>query len=99
MMVKIGSEWTGRLVKASVFGCSALLLASCGAGGPLANDFGESVRMAQASQRLNPPPADPEAPVTGIDGVAVANTRDAYQKSFEVKDDTRPTAVFSFGKE
>ncbi|MFT4569218.1 MAG: hypothetical protein ACI8TX_000454 [Hyphomicrobiaceae bacterium] len=78
-------------------GLSALAVASCSQPGPLGSDFGDAVRMANASQTLNPAPADLEVPVDEHDGVAVQNTRTAYQKSFEVTKDERPTAVFSFG--
>jgi hypothetical protein len=74
-----------------------VVISGCSAQGPLGEDFGNSVRMAKASQTLNPNPENLEELVVGVDGVAVKHTRDAYQKSFEVKEEEKPVAVFSFG--
>ncbi len=71
-------------VISSLFAClPCLLLTACVSTTPqFDRHFGDTVRIALASQVLNPDAAANTAPVTGMDGRAARTALERYHKSF-----------------
>lgn len=74
----------------------ALLLSGCGSlyeGTPSTPEFGSSVRMAIASQTVNPE-AGTDAPIVGIDGRYAAAAAENYQSGPKDRKERESTSTF-----
>jgi uncharacterized lipoprotein len=64
-----------------------LTLSACATTPRYDRQFGDSVRLAQAQQTLNPDAGNKRRPVNGLDAQAAAAAYQNYQQSFSTKED------------
>jgi hypothetical protein len=74
---------------------TTLTLSACATTPHYDRVFGNSVRLAQAQQTLNPAAGNNRNPVSGLDGPAALAAYQNYQQSFSTKEDQ--SGAFSIG--
>jgi len=74
----------------------AILIFACAGPSRVEKDYGQSVRLSQINQILNPEAVKNLEPVNGLDGKAAQISVEKYRKDFEKNTET-PQQIFQIG--